>query len=87
MTFPESLQILGIADFEERIYNSNSHGELMHLADYHMMAAEFPPEMLPYFRTIFLSIVDYCGKNWRHPESCFQHMPELFRGFWKVMSK
>ena len=34
MTFKEALEYLGIEEYSERIFNSNSHGELFHLVDY-----------------------------------------------------
>jgi len=73
MTFKEALEKLGIQDFEERIFNSNSHGELFHLTQYGQLA-----EMLEengdihLFREWFLRLV------WKRPESIFQHVLESF---------
>ena len=41
MNFKESLKILGIEDYAERIYSSNSHGELFHLQQYFILADVF----------------------------------------------
>ena len=38
LTFKETLKALNIEDFENRIFNSNSHGELFHLAQYSQIA-------------------------------------------------
>ncbi len=75
MTLTEALKRLGIEDYKERILNSNSHGELIHLIDYVEMAnLGIDPSI---FRFLFVECVDFCDKNWTRPESCFQHMPKL----------
>ena len=38
MNFNEALKILGIEDYAERIFNSNSQGELFHLQQYFQLA-------------------------------------------------
>ena len=75
MTFREALKKLNIEDFGDRIYNSNSHGELFHLYDYFMLA-ETQCDM-SWFRSWFLMAVDWAEKNWSRPESVFQHIPKL----------
>ncbi len=75
MTFEESLKRLGIEDYKARIFNSNSHGELIHLIDYVEMANLGIDRNV--FRFLFMECVDFCEKNWTRPESCFQHMPKL----------
>lgn len=39
MSFREAVRILNIEDFGERIFHSNSHGELFHLVDYIAIAS------------------------------------------------
>ncbi len=76
MTFQEALQKLDIVDYKERIFNSNSHGELMHLGDYILLAKWLEDwDMLPAFRPGFVKLVEWAEKNWDRPESIFQHIP------------
>lgn len=76
MSFNDALKRLNIEDFSERIYNSNSHGELMHLVDYIDMATHIKGDSA-WFRSQFLKCVEFTEANWSRPESCFQHMPDL----------
>ena len=46
MTFEESLKNLGIEEYADRIFNSNSHGELFHLLDYISLAEYFTDKEL-----------------------------------------
>lgn len=78
MTFKQALKKLGIEDYSERIFNSNSHGELVHLADYFWMAENLKGD-ITWFRPVFEIVVEFCEKNWSRPESCFQHMPKLIK--------
>jgi len=70
------LELLDIKDFEDRIYNSNSRGELFHLLDYVMIAKCFKGD-LSWFRGWFLEVVKFAEKNWERPESIFQHIPKM----------
>jgi len=84
MTFREVFDSLGIGDFPERIFNSNSHGELFHLHDYVQLlkwAEADGGKLLPHFREMFLACVDFAEKNWSRPESVFQHMPKMIQSF------
>lgn len=78
MTFIESLKRLGIEDYADRIFNSNSRGELIHLGDYIDMAEMIDGDA-SWFRPIFVACVEFSEQGWRHPEHCFQHMPRLMR--------
>ncbi len=86
-TFGEVFEALGIADFADRIFNSNSRGELFHLQDYTNILkwARLPGNeaVLPNFRTMFLEIVKYAEENWARPASVFQHMPKLISSYLK----
>lgn len=75
MTFKEALKILNIEDYGERIFNSNSHGELSHLMDY-IQIAEVGGD-LSWFRDWFVDVVKAAEKNWERPESIFQHIPRV----------
>jgi hypothetical protein len=77
MSFKDALKKLGIEDYGERIFNSNSHGELMHLMDYIWMAQNADAEAVKWFRPMFVVCVKWAEENWQRPESCFQHMPRL----------
>ena len=78
MTFQEALKTLNIEDYGERIFNSNSHGELFHLYDYCLIAEAFKEDPSP-FRAWFVDVVQFAEKNWQRPESVFQHMPRMIK--------
>ena len=61
MTFNESLEILGIEEYRERIYNSSSTGELFFIKQYFDMA-EFVGKT-DWFPDAFKLIVEYAEKN------------------------
>ena len=74
MTFKTALKKLGIEEYEKRIFNSNSNGELFHLADY-IVLAEFvgKHKFKKEFKEWFNEIVSEAEKTWNRPESVFQH--------------
>jgi hypothetical protein len=76
MTFGEALKKLNIEDYGERIFNSNSHGELFHLMDYFALAEL---EHMAWFRAWFIEIVLWAEQHWERPESVFQHIPQLLQ--------
>jgi len=73
MTFKEALDYLGIEDYSDRIFNSNSHGELFHLHDY-ILIAQMQGNM-SWFRSWFEDTVKWAEENWSRPASIFQHIP------------
>ena len=75
MTFKKAVKRLDIEDYEERIFKSNSHGELFHLLDYIVFAKTIKGDA-SWFRPLFIACVKYAEKNWKRPESCFQHIPK-----------
>ena len=75
MTFIEALKILEIEEFKERIFNSNSHGELFHLEDYISIAETLGKT--DWFSKWFKEIVSLAEQRWDRPESVFQHILEL----------
>ena len=75
MTFAEALKILNIEDYENRIFNSNSHGELFHLPDYIIVAQLVQKKgEISRFREWFEGLVKWAEDNWERPESVFQHI-------------
>ena len=76
MTLEDALKKLGIEDYGDRIFKSNSHGELSHLADYCWMA-ELGLDA-EWFRPRFLEAIEMAAENWSRPESVFQHIPRIF---------
>lgn len=76
MTFQESLKVLNIEDYGERIFNSNSHGELFHLYQYPVIA-EALKDSTCNFREWFEAAVKFAEDNWQRPESVFQHIQKL----------
>ena len=85
MNFKEALDILKIPEFEDRIINSNSKGELMHVVQYYEMAElvknlESSHDWLAdYFSKWFKAIVEAVKKEWKRPESVYQHVEKLFK--------
>jgi len=75
MTFKEALKKLGIEEYGERIFNSNSHGELFHLDQYITMAKHF--EDLKWFPKWFKAVVLEAKETWKRPESVFQHIARI----------
>lgn len=84
MSFKNALKKLNIEDFGERIFHSNSHGELVHLQDYIEMASIIKDDA-KWFRPMFLLCVRFAEENWKRPESCFQHMPRMLQDFSEVI--
>lgn len=80
ISFKEALKILDIQEYEERIFNSNSHGELFHLQDYIDVAKFFKgyPTAVPVFKRHFEECVEDAYKNWKRPQSVFQHIKKFF---------
>ena len=74
LSFIESLKKLGIEDFEERIFYSNSKGELFHCYDYIDIAKNINEQKKGAFRQWFLAVIEFAEKNWERPESVFQHI-------------
>lgn len=76
MTFEEALKILDISDFEERILNSHSKGELLHIPTYIVLAEALKSDASG-FRELFVEIVEYAEQNWDRPDSVFQHIDKF----------
>ena len=75
--FGQALVKLNIEDYQERIFNSNSHGELIHLYDYIVIANALGDAGAQAFRTWFESVVKWAEENWQRPESIFQHIRKI----------
>lgn len=79
LSFKESLEKLNITDYGERIFKSNSHGELLHLLDYQIIALSLTDEGCHHFRDWFIEVVGMAEKHWKRPESVFQYILKTFR--------
>ena len=85
MTFDEALKALDIEDYKERIWNSNSHGELFHVYDYITVAEYLTNDMIPEeerrgvkpFREWFIGMVEHANSHWDRPESVYQHLIKM----------
>ena len=80
-TYGEALKLLNIEDYNEAIFNSNSHGELFHLSDYIVIAdhiRENGDGDYSWFRKWFLFYVRAAKDTWQRPESVYQHMVTLW---------
>lgn len=76
MNFIEALKYLKIEEYAERIFNSNSRGELFHLQDY-IDLAEFCELYSEHydtkdFKEMFVNMV-----NANNDDSIMQHIPSL----------
>jgi len=80
MTLQESFKILNIEDYSDRIFNSNSHGELFFLQQYFNIA-EFLKDDPSWFREWFIMVVKNAEKTWSRPESVFQHIDKILLEF------
>lgn len=79
MTFKEALKVLNIEDFGERIFNSNSRGELVRLVQYGQIAGILEKSgEINVFRDWFLRLVEMAESKWKRPESIFQYVLEFF---------
>jgi hypothetical protein len=76
MTFKDALKSLGIEDYAERIFNSNSHGELFHIQQYFTLAKVLKGNS-EWFREWFEKVVKWAEENWERPESIFQHISQI----------
>lgn len=75
MSFKDCCEKLGISKYAERIFHSNSHGELSHLA-YYFQLAQIEADM-SWFPAWFESIVKQAEEEWERPESVFQHIDKI----------
>lgn len=79
MDFNTAIKKLGIEQYGERIFHSNSHGELMHLLDYIGLAQALDDDSKDWFAPWFESIVKWAEETWDHPDYVFQHIYTLFK--------
>ena len=77
MNFKEALKKLDIEEYSERIFNSNSHGELFYLYDYIAIAESL--DDASWFKDWFKGIVKIAEDNWNRPESIFQHILKILK--------
>ena len=76
MNFKEALKTLGIEEYGERIFSSNSRGELFHLDHYGIMATIIGET--EWFSEWFKEVVEHAEENWNRPESVFQHIHTIY---------
>lgn len=77
MEFIKVLEKLGIEKYEQRILDSNSHGELFHIQQYYVLADALSHEYSEWFAEWFDDIVKQAEENWKRPESVFQHIDKI----------
>ena len=79
MTFKKICDELGIGKYAERIFNSNSHGELFHLHDYVVILewANRDSKFKDSFPSWFEGVVKWADDTWERPDSVFQHIVKL----------
>jgi hypothetical protein len=80
MSLNESLKILDIEDYEDKIFSSSSKGGIMHVLDYPYIASWYAAQGYTdnWFREWFVDIVKKC-ESWERPESVYQHIPRLLK--------
>jgi len=76
MELKEALEILGIEEYQSRIFSSNSHGELFHLEQYFILAEHLGKTI--FFKKWFEHVVASAEKEWERPESIFQHILKIY---------
>ena len=70
--FKKALKILDIEDYADDIWNSNSTGELHHIADYiYLSEIIVDPK---WFRGFFELMVKKAYEHWKRPQSVYQHV-------------
>ena len=74
-TIQDALKTLGIEAYGERIFMSNSRGELFHLMDYLYMAERVKD--VKQFKQDFDAVVEEAETTWGRPASVFQHIPSI----------
>lgn len=75
MNFKEALTVLGIEQYAERIWNSNSRGELFHIDQYFTLAKTLGKT--EWFADWFNYIVEEAEEKWERPESVFQYTTKI----------
>jgi len=85
MTFQDACKKLDIEDYADRIWRSNSYGELSHLSYYIQLAES--DEDLSWFRPLFLECVSFVHRTWKRPESVYQHMDKMIPDLIKVVTQ
>lgn len=73
----EALKKLGIEEHAYAIFNSNSHGELLHIEQYILLANLADEHDMSWFAEWFNCIVDYAKKHWKRPQSVYQHVIKI----------
>ena len=89
MTFDEALEKLRITDLRNRIWNSNSHGELFHLGDYIAIAEHAQDDELRMAINgeLIRESVSFAESNWSNPEHVFQHMPKMLNHYFTQLAE
>jgi len=85
----EAYEKLGISEYSERIFHSNSHGELFHLWDYVSIAEAYEgdKEFYKWFPKWFECVVKGAEEKWNRPESVFQHIPAMLDNYFEQYIK
>jgi len=77
MNFNKATKVLGIEKYAERIFKSNSHGELLHLEMYSVLAECYGKT--DWFPLWFDEVVKWAEETWDRPESVFQHIDKIIK--------
>jgi len=75
MDLNEALKTLGIEEYVDRIFKSNSKGELFHIQQYFELAENLGET--DWFADWFREVVKNAEENWERPESVFQHISKI----------
>lgn len=76
MTLEEMFQELDLSEYVDAILNSNSRGELMHVAKYRPFL-KIPKEDRKWFKPAFVRMVEH-SKSFERPASVYQHVDRIF---------
>lgn len=75
MTFKEICTKLGIPEYSEAIFNSNSRGELFHIYDYKDLADRLKGDPAVFVKC-FKHYDAIAKSTWKRPESWYQHLSD-----------
>ncbi len=73
-SFKDICTILGIPEYTEAIFSSNSHGELFHTQDYYDLAERLGDRDPAIFVKCFKHYDEIAKREWQRPQSWYQHL-------------
>ena len=75
-SFKDICTILGIPEYTEAIFNSNSRGELFHTKDYYELAKRLNGRDPAIFVKCFKHYDEIAKRTWQRPQSWYQYLAD-----------